>query len=857
VTLLERDTELAVLGDALALTASGRGSAVAVCGEAGAGKSALVATAYADVGGVRVVPGVCDPLGTPRPLGPFRDIARQVAIAPLLTGAEMPLAAVCEAVYDALATERTVLVVEDLHWVDAASVEVLRFLVRRIDSLPLTLVVTYRDDDLGPRHSARALLGDFAALEGLSTLRLAPLTETGVAQLLDGSGLEPAQVHALTGGNPFFVVEVAKDPHRPLPGSVRDAVLARTADVAPDDFEVLQLAAAAPGRLDDRVLPALGVDLPTLRRLHATGLLLRDRGGLVFQHELARLAVESTIPAGGIARLHARLLDALEATEPRDLAVLTHHAVAARDASRAARYAEAAALEAMRAGSHTEAVAFLETALANLDGDRPAHRAELLMQLADEQYMTNELGTALDTIGSTFPLWSQVGDAAGLSAAHESYAIFEYYSARRRRAESHADRAAEIAKDVAVLEYGEARATRSYLAMQRSEFDLVQQCQIDAVQVAREQDNEDLSVRTGMFTAVSDLAQGHPEGRVRLVDLIELARARGLDELASTGYSNLANLDVEQRRLRSAEHVLEEALSFSKEREIPICHYWQTGLRARLRFIQGRWSAALEDAAYVLTGSGMPLAALWPHLVSGLVELRRGGDGTTHLEEAWQLAEQLDEPLRRLPVLSALAERMWLTGTADERVTEVAVGAVRDLGGLPGSGWGVGDLAAWLRRLGLVATPPAEAVAEPFRLALSARYDEAAAWWHQAGAVFDEAMAWADSTDPALRVKGVERLDQADAVAIADRQRLLLRQDGIAQVPPRPRVSTRVNPAGLTNRQLDVAKLVARGFTNAEIAHRLYISPKTADHHVSAVLSKLGVPTRRAVVISADELGLS
>jgi len=243
--------------------------------------------------------------------------------------------------------------------------------------------------------------------------------------------------------------------------------------------------------------------------------------------------------------------------------------------------------------------------------------------------------------------------------------------------------------------------------------------------------------------------------------------------------------------------------------------------------------------------------------VSGLVELRRGGDGTTHLEEAWQLAEQLDEPLRRLPVLSALAERMWLTGTADERVTEVAVGAVRDLGGLPGSGWGVGDLAAWLRRLGLVATPPAEAVAEPFRLALSARYDEAAAWWHQAGAVFDEAMAWADSTDPALRVKGVERLDQADAVAIADRQRLLLRQDGIAQVPPRPRVSTRVNPAGLTNRQLDVAKLVARGFTNAEIAHRLYISPKTADHHVSAVLSKLGVPTRRAVVISADELGLS
>ena len=76
-------------------------------------------------------------------------------------------------------------------------------------------------------------------------------------------------------------------------------------------------------------------------------------------------------------------------------------------------------------------------------------------------------------------------------------------------------------------------------------------------------------------------------------------------------------------------------------------------------------------------------------------------------------------------------------------------------------------------------------------------------------------------------------------------------------MPARPRLSTRSNPAGLTNRQLDVAKLVARGFTNAEIANRLFISPKTADHHVSALLTKLGVANRRAVVVQADELGLT
>ena len=83
-----------------------------------------------------------------------------------------------------------------------------------------------------------------------------------------------------------------------------------------------------------------------------------------------------------------------------------------------------------------------------------------------------------------------------------------------------------------------------------------------------------------------------------------------------------------------------------------------------------------------------------------------------------------------------------------------------------------------------------------------------------------------------------------------------MRDRGVANVPHRPRTSTLANPSGLTNRQLDVAKLVARGLTNAEVAQRLYISPKTADHHVSAVLTKLGLTNRREVISQAQLLGL-
>ncbi|MCK9930513.1 AAA family ATPase [Frankia sp. Mgl5] len=883
--LLERDREVAVVRAAIDRAAAGQGSGVAVTGESGAGKSALLAAARAAAPGPRFLLGGCDPLLTPRPLGPFRDIAAAAGLGPLLpgedrvkgekardSGAELALAGVCERIYEALRDETTVLVVEDLHWVDAASVEVLRFLARRVDAMSLALLVSYRDDEIGPGHSARPLLGDFARLAGLRTLGLRPLSLDAVRAVVGGTRLEPSRVHELTGGNPFFVTEIAKEPDRPLPTSVRDAVLARTADVTADDVEVLQMVATAPDRLDDRVLPALGVDLPTLRRLDTTGLLTRARGGLVFRHELARQAVESTIPPGGAPRLHARLLAALEQIEPRDPAVLAHHAVAARDGARAAEYATAAGRQAIQAGSHSEAATFFETALEHL-GTAPAlDRADLLHRLAIEQYMTSRLREAIATVSATFPLWQQAGDQAGLAAAYDTCAVFEYYNGRRRQAEAHAGRAAALSAGPE-LEQSHARAhtTRGYLAYMRGEVTLARRYLDGAIDAADRHSQAELAQRGRILRTSAALLAGDTGARTPLADDIERARAHGWDELASTGYSSLANLDVEQRRYREAEHVLDESLPFTVERDIPICRHWQTAVRARLHFARGRWSAAVEDAEQVIEDRGMPLATLWPLLVTALVPLRQGADvpaaaSLATLDTAWDLAGHLDEPLRRLAVLSALAERMWLTEVSDPRVIRAAA-AIAETGtragtaggaggaGIAGTAWAAGDLAVWLSRLGLLSQWPDE-VAPPFRLSLAGDHDEAASWWRRTGEPFTAAMALCDSPDPGQRARGVELLDQLGATGTADRQRAALRRDGITQLPRRPRTSTRANPAGLTNRQLDVAKLVARGLTNAEIATRLYISVKTADHHVSAILTKLDLPTRRAVALRADELGL-
>jgi len=267
--------------------------------------------------------------------------------------------------------------------------------------------------------------------------------------------------------------------------------------------------------------------------------------------------------------------------------------------------------------------------------------------------------------------------------------------------------------------------------------------------------------------------------------------------------------------------------------------------------MRGRWEAALEDAHPLVQGEIPPVARCIPHLVIGLIGLRCDGDDDGHIEAAWQLAERMEDPVARLATLAALAERTWLHGSDDERVRD-AHAWIADAEIPPGLGWSAGNLAVWLRRSGLPVTRTA-GIEVPFRRSLEGD-PSVATVWEELGAPFEAAMAGFDRGDEPHQVAVVEALDGLGATATADRCRFELRSRGITSLPARPRASTRANPAGLTNRQLEVARLLAEGLTNAELASRLFISAKTADHHVSAVLTKLGLSSRREVARLADIL---
>jgi DNA-binding CsgD family transcriptional regulator len=215
----------------------------------------------------------------------------------------------------------------------------------------------------------------------------------------------------------------------------------------------------------------------------------------------------------------------------------------------------------------------------------------------------------------------------------------------------------------------------------------------------------------------------------------------------------------------------------------------------------------------------------------------------------------LEELQRTGPTAAARAEAAWLAG--DHAAVRAAAGPVYDearrLGHVPLQA----QLSYWLTKAGQAVTPLASE--HPYALQAAGRWREAAAAWQAAGCPYEHAAALAESPDAQDRLAALAELDALGAAPLARLARLVragLRRLGVAHVPRGPVDATRQNPAGLTERQVQVLRLLSQGCTNAEIADRLVISTRTVDSRVAAVLAKLGVATRRAAAAWAADLGL-
>ena len=245
--LLEREDALATLNAAIADAGQGHGGCVLVAGEAGIGKSAVVGRiARQHDARIRTLVARCDAMFTPRPLGPLVDLADRL---PPSLGQALHAGQTYNGLFPAfldwLRQTTTLLVFEDLHWADAATLDLVRYVGRRLDGVGAALVLTYRDDELALAHPLRQVLG---SLPGASTHRimLAPLSEDAVTQMAGHAGPSLHDLYRVTGGNPFFVTEVLAGDGSGVPLSVRDAVLARLGGLTPAARALAQQASVVP-----------------------------------------------------------------------------------------------------------------------------------------------------------------------------------------------------------------------------------------------------------------------------------------------------------------------------------------------------------------------------------------------------------------------------------------------------------------------------------------------------------------------------------------------------------------------------------------------------------------------------------
>jgi DNA-binding CsgD family transcriptional regulator len=272
--------------------------------------------------------------------------------------------------------------------------------------------------------------------------------------------------------------------------------------------------------------------------------------------------------------------------------------------------------------------------------------------------------------------------------------------------------------------------------------------------------------------------------------------------------------------------------------------------RARLEFARGSWEEAVRTAS-ALTDAY--LAARCPALtVVGRVRARRGQPGASSLLlSAWKLAVQIDELQRMGPAAAARAEDAWLGGDHG-RVRDVAAPVYQEARRL-GDRVHQAELGYWLAKAGQRVQPEGD---HPYAVQAAGRWREAAALWEAAGCPYEHAAALAESPDKQQLLTALEMLDELGAKPLATVVRRRLRALGVTRIPRGPLGETRVNPAGLTARQIDVLRLLGKGYTNAQIASQLVVSVRTVDSHVAAVLDKVGAANRHEAAARAAELGV-
>jgi DNA-binding CsgD family transcriptional regulator/tetratricopeptide (TPR) repeat protein len=854
--LLERDGELTLLGDCLGdMRRTGRGSIALVAGEAGVGKTTLLRQFTADrPASTPTLWGSCDPLFTPRPLGPLLDVAEALGgeLAEVVAKSTTPHDAVAALSRQLRDRPGGILVLEDLHWADEATLDVLRLLARRIETVPVLVVASYRDDQLDRYHPLRLVLGEIANGSTVRRMGLCALSRAAVGHLAESYDVDVDVLFAKTSGNPFYVLEALAGGDATIPDTVRDAVLARASRLSAPARTLLEAVAVVPPLAEVWLLEALAGDvLNGLESALSSGMVVSNGDSVSFRHELARLAIEEAITPYRRVGLHRQALTALAhpPTGMPDLARLAHHAEAAGDTDAVLKYAPEAARRATELGAHREAVAQYGRALRFGDRLGPAERADLLESRAESCFVTDQYDVGIASLEEALAARRALGDRLGEGDVLRQLSNFLWCPGRVDESAEAARRSVELLEELPRgRELSMAYSHLAAVCVRASQWQAAAAWARAGLGLADTLGDEAVASRAFTVATTSEFVMG-TEGDLDLA--MDRARRIGTPSEIAHAFDQMVEAAMTTHRYDLAGRYIDEGLAYCNEGGLELTRLYLLSYRARLALDQGRWADAAASAETVL---GIRRTSITPRIVAlvvlALVRARRGDpERWPLLDEAWRLAEPTGELARIGPVAAARAEIAWLDGdrAGVDRATEAALTLAVERQ----SEWFVGELTRWRLRAGLDADMSAM-MAKPYALEPAA----ASQLWADLGRPYEAVLSLADADDEPTLLAALDQLQRLGAKPAAAVVVARLRALGARGVPRGPRQSTLENVANLTSRELEVLRLLVDGRRNTDIADELVISRRTVDHHVATILRKLGARTRGEASAEARRLGL-
>ncbi|HVU79336.1 MAG TPA: AAA family ATPase, partial [Gaiellaceae bacterium] len=661
--LLERDDALSALRAAHASAARGRGRVAVVTGEPGIGKTSLVSRFLEDLGPEEdVLLGRCDHLSIPRPLGPFADLLGSV-------GAPLEEAIVAGArpqqLHPLLLAEidrrprPTVIVFEDVHWADGATLDAIAFLARRVGGLPVLLVLTLRAGEAALDSPLHAALASIPATDTFY-LELQPLSRRAVETLAGEAG---ARVYAATGGNPFYVAELlAFGDSVDVPPSVANAVIGRASQLGESARMLLELVSVVPGRIRVDVLERILPDW-THAAAEAERRNLVEVGAryLSFRHELARIAVLAGMPVATRRALHRDILRALLEIggDPADI---VHHAEAAGDEETIAAHTLVAARRAASVDANREAYAHFHRALDFLPALPRQEQATVLEELTESAFLVARVADAIAATEQAIPIWRELGDQEGVGRCTRVLSRLSWFAGDGAAAQAKASEAVAILEPLGdSAELACAYSGQAQLAMLSDEIDAARAWGARALELAERLEARDTLVHAKVSLASVDVKMD-PRATAPVLDAFALADELGCWSEGSRALANLAFSLAMWGCGREARRFAAQAIEYAEQHEVHNIGAYARVTDAWLLVREGAWDEA-ERAARAGMRGGVSVTQILALTVLAELAVRRGDpDAGDLVADLLARADETGDPQRVVPAVGLAAEAALLAG---------------------------------------------------------------------------------------------------------------------------------------------------------------------------------------------------